>query len=63
MEELDVVFPRKPKLYFEIYASTSVNVPTTSTMLATNSKTHMQINNGQHWQNNKTFGRFRAEMP
>jgi hypothetical protein len=39
MEELDVVFPKELELYFEICAFTSVNVPTTSTMLATNSTT------------------------
>jgi hypothetical protein len=39
MEELDVVFPIEPKLYFEICASESMRASTASTMSVANSTT------------------------
>jgi hypothetical protein len=46
MEELDVVFPKELKLYFEICASALVITSTASTMLVANSTT-MDAN--QQW--------------
>jgi hypothetical protein len=63
MEELNVVFPKKPKLYFEICTSTLVSASIVSTMPVANSTT---TNANQQWamlENNKTFGRLEAGTP
>jgi hypothetical protein len=46
MEELDVIFPKEPELYFEICTFALVNALTLSTMPTTNSIT-MDAN--QQW--------------